>query len=218
MMSASSLTITVDLSSGFGAVRAQGERPTCTAFAASGCHKYAMGAQSDELSVEYAFYYAVERTLAKDRTTGVNFRTISDAIAGDGQPVESVWPYIIDLGEDDEWSPPADRGTLHRRKLNRISCDLGSVRDELQDGRPVFLITDISNSFYSSAPAAIINAPAAERREATHAIIVVGFGYLDESTCYLIRNSWGATWGTGGYAWMHENYLEPRLRTAGVFS
>ena len=217
-MSTSSLSVAVDLRSGFGAIRAQGERPTCAAFAASGCHAYSIDADSPELSVEYAFYHAVARTVAKDRTTGVNFAAMSAAIAGDGQPAESAWPYIPHLGPADHWSPPANVGTIYRGGLNRISCDLVSVRAELESARPVFVITDISKSFYFTARGAIVNASSAERREGTHAVIALGFGHLDAAVCYLIRNSWGPSWGTDGYAWLHEDYLEPRLRVAGVFS
>ncbi len=214
----SSLTIAVDLRPGFGAVRFQGDRPTCTAFAASDCHGYALGPGSDELSPEYAFFHGVERTAAKDRTEGLNLGAISSAIEYDGQPAETGWPYILDLLPDDDWSPPADPGPIHRRRLERISCDLGSVREELGEGRPVVLLTDITRSFYEPVPGTIINPPASERREITHAVIAVGFGYLDAAACYLIRNSWGAGWGTNGYVWLHRDYLGPRLRSAGVYS
>ena len=216
-MFASSVTIAVDLRPGFGAVRSQGQRPTCLAFAASGCHGNSIGKGSGELSVEYAFYHAVERTAAKDRSTGVNFETMSTALAADGQPEEAGWPYIPDLSPDDDWSPPANPGTVYNGKLDMISCDLGSVRNELEEGHPVLLIVDISKSFYRVASESIINARVAERREGTHAVIAVGFGYLDTEVCYLIRNSWGATWASNGYAWLHEDYLEPRLRAAGSF-
>lgn len=152
-----------------------------------------------------------------DRTKGVNFGTMADTIDADGQPDESGWPYIPDLLPEDDWSPPAIAGAIYRRPMRRIAGDLGSVRGELEKSRPVFMITDISSSFYTPGPETIINAPAAERREATHAVIAVGLGYLDSDACYLIRNSWGERWGAGGYSWLHEDYLEPRLRTAGVF-
>lgn len=217
-MSDSALTIAIDLRSEFGAVRSQGARPTCLAFAASGCHGYAIGGEAGELSVEYAFYHAVARTSEKDRTVGVNFGTMSATIADDGQPAESGWPYIPDLRPEDDWFPPENPVTIHRGQLDSISCDLGSVCNELRKQRPVLVIMDISRRFYYAAPDTIVNAPAGEGRQGTHAVIVVGFGDLDGAACYLIRNSWGSTWGAAGYAWLHEDYLEPRFLVAGVFS
>ncbi len=217
-MSISSLAITVDLSPDFGAARSQGRRPTCLAFAASDCHVHALGNGSGELSAEYAFYYAVERMVAKDRSTGLNFGAISTALRVDGQPKEAGWPYIPDLGPDDDWSPPVDPGDIFHGKLGRMSLDLGSVRDALDKRIPVLLIMDVSRSFFRPTAGKIINAVSTESAEAIHAVVAVGYGHLDKAASYLVRNSWGEKWGSGGYAWLHEEYLEPRLRLAGVFS
>jgi len=217
-MSISSLAIAVDLSLGFGAARSQGQRPTCLAFAASDCHGHAIRDEFSELSVEYAFYHAVERMAAKDRSTGVNFGAISTALGVDGQPEEDVWPYIPNLGPDDDWSPPMNPGDIFHGKLDRISRDLGSVRDALEERIPVLLIMDVSRSFFRPAAGHVISAASTERAEGIHAVIAVGYGYLDKDVSYLVRNSWGEKWGSNGYAWLHEDYLEPRLRVAGVFS
>lgn len=217
-MSISSLAIMVDFSPDFGAARSQGQRPTCLAFAASDCHAHAIGNGYGELSVEYAFYHAVERMVAKNRSNGVNFEAISTALGVDGQPEEYGWPYIPNLGPDDDWSPPVNPGDIFHGKLDRISRDLGSVRDALDERIPVLLIMDISKSFFRPAAVEIINADSAERAEGVHAVIAVGYGHLDKAASYLVRNSWGEKWGSNGYAWLHEDYLEPRLRVAGVFA
>lgn len=217
-MSISSLAIAVDLSLGFGPARSQGQRPTCLAFAASDCHGHAIGGEFSALSVEYAFYHAVERMVVKDRSTGVNFGAISTALGVDGQPEEYRWPYIPNLGPDDDWAPPVNPGDIFHGKLDRISRDLGSVRDALDECIPVLLIMDISKSFFRPELGEIINADSAERSEGVHAVIAVGYGHLDKAASYLVRNSWGEKWGSNGYAWLHEDYLEPRLRVAGVFA
>jgi C1A family cysteine protease len=38
-----------------------------------------------------------------------------------------------------------------------------------------------------------------------HAVIAVGYDQSKEA--FLVRNSWGDTWGIGGYCWMPEDYL-----------
>ena len=217
-MSISSLAITADLSPDFGAARSQGQRPTCLACAASACRTCAVGNGCGEMSVEFAFYHAVERMVAKDRSTGVNFGAISTALGVDGQPKEEGWPYIPDLGPNDAWSPPVAPGDIFHGKLGRMSLDLGSVRDALDKRIPVLLIMDVSKSFFRPATGKIINAASTERAEGIHAVIAVGYGNLDKAASYLVRNSWGEKWGMNGYAWLHEDYLEPRLRVAGVFS
>ena len=44
-----------------------------------------------------------------------------------------------------------------------------------------------------------------------HAVIAVGFGEVGMQRAILIRNSWGPGWGLGGYAWLTENYVQPRV-------
>ena len=215
-MSVSSLTIAVDLRSKFGPARDQGPRPTCMAFAASDGHTFVTDCET--LSTEYAFYHAVARTVNKDRSRGVSFTNMSDAIAIDGQPIESGWPYDRNLSLTGPWSPPSNSGNLYRRNSKKITCDLDSIRTKIEEGHPVIVITDISRSFYKPLAGEIINAAESEPRAGTHAVLAVGVGDIGTEVSFLIRNSWGVKWGVGGYAWLHGEYLKPRLRIAGIFT
>jgi hypothetical protein len=41
-----------------------------------------------------------------------------------------------------------------------------------------------------------------------HAVCAVGIKKLpDDSRGIVVRNSWGTSWGQGGYAFLHESYL-----------
>jgi len=44
-----------------------------------------------------------------------------------------------------------------------------------------------------------------------HAVVAVGHGNNGVGRLVMIRNSWGPMWGIGGYAWLSEDYLAPRL-------
>ena len=85
----------------------------------------------------------------------------------------------------------------------------------LDAGRPVMLIVHVSRAFFHAVAGGIIGA-ANEPHINTHAVIAVGYGTHDSASCILIRNSWGARWADQGYAWMHEQYLLPRLLQLGV--
>jgi C1A family cysteine protease len=47
-----------------------------------------------------------------------------------------------------------------------------------------------------------------ERLLGGHAVMAVG--YDAQGQRFLVRNSWGARWGKGGYFWMPYAYLQDR--------
>jgi hypothetical protein len=99
------------------------------------------------------------------------------------------------------------------RKMNAL---LDEVIDELEQGRPLIVLLALSRSFYAPSPQAVVDpangeAPEPERR---HAVVAVGHGTIDKNRTILVRNSWGASWGDKGHAWLKERFLEPRLFAA----
>jgi hypothetical protein len=184
------------------------------AFAASDAHSFAR-ASVDALSAEYAFYHAVHRQFIPDRTNGVSFSAMVEAVATDGQPLESGWPYMPDLQPHAAWTPPASPGTLYLRNTATIANVLTEVVDALLDGNPVVIGMELGDSFYDLRTDDVLP-PANEAVAGRHAVIVVGLGEVNSARCLLLRNSWGLGWGDLGYGWIHEDYIAPRLLVAGV--
>jgi hypothetical protein len=48
--------------------------------------------------------------------------------------------------------------------------------------------------------------------DAGHALVLAGYAHLQHGTYFLAHNSWGAGWGDGGYAWIHEATLQQWTR------
>jgi hypothetical protein len=111
--------IIVDLRDRFGEIRDQNPRPTCMAFSASDAHSFARG-NTDALSVEYAFFYAVQRTKERDPSKGVSFKIMSETISVDGQPLEAAWPYQNKPVVLPTWKPPTS-GTIYKRNSKAVS-------------------------------------------------------------------------------------------------
>ncbi|VDQ11156.1 unnamed protein product [Trichobilharzia regenti] len=38
-----------------------------------------------------------------------------------------------------------------------------------------------------------------------HGILIIGYGYQDDEEYWLLKNSWGKSWGENGYAKIKRN-------------
>ena len=136
-----------------------------------------------------------------------------DALRADGQPAEPGWPYIEALPIDPAtWKPPVEVGDCFARGGVAGGGDLDAIRSTLADGRPMVILTMLSQSFFAPVDGVVDTAPG-ERPEPSqrHALVAVGSGRVLGMPATLVRNSWGPAWGVDGHAWLTDRFLEPRL-------
>lgn len=206
------IDIVTDLRPLLGAARDQGARPTCLAFAASDAHA-ALRDGWGPLSCEYLFFHTHKRTgTPPDR--GASLAAMLDALRLDGQPAEIDWPYLDAVPLDfSEWVPPTDVGQCFRRDGAKGANLIPPIQATLDSGRPLLLLTMLSQSFYTLGKEGIVDPASDEKPDPAlrHAIVAVGHGIIGGQTAILVRNSWGASWGANGHAWLTEKFLTPRL-------
>lgn len=204
------VSIECDLRSLFGAVRDQGARPTCMAFAASDMHA-AVRPGWVLLSCEYAYC----RTLRRDGghpEDGATAEGMLATIREDGQPPESQWCYLATLPADlAKWRPPANVGPLFRRASEFDAASVGGIVDQLNSAAPVLLTMCLSDAFFHPDTDGVIDSNEPPDPQRRHAVVVVGYGFRGKERMFLIRNSWGEAWGIDGYAWVSEQYLAARI-------
>ena len=208
----SEIAISVDLRSQFGPVRDQGSRPTCLAFAASDTHA-ALRPGWTPLSCEYAFHHA-QRRARRPPDQGATLSSMLDTLREDGQPEELDWSYQASLPADlKTWLPPSRVGPTFRRDGHKATASVSAVLQSLDLGRPMILQLHLSASFYRVGSNGIVDPPPEEVPEPQrrHAVIALAHGSVRGATAVLVRNSWGARWADGGYAWLTERFLAPRL-------
>ncbi len=211
----SEIALSVDLRAAFGPARNQGARPTCLAFAASDTHA-AVREGWAPLSCEYIFYHA-QRRAGRASSTGAILSSMLEALRQDGQPEEGGWPYLAAPPADAAlWMPPQPIGQLFRRNGAKAPHALDLVIQQLDQGRPVIVLTKLSRSFYQKNPQGVVDPPVDEKPEDArrHAVVAVGHGLVDGQRAVLVRNSWGPGWGDAGHGWLTERFLAPRIFAA----
>ncbi|KAI0210885.1 Cathepsin K [Lamellibrachia satsuma] len=51
----------------------------------------------------------------------------------------------------------------------------------------------------------VYNDPRCSKRSANHAVLVVGYGTHNGTKYWLIKNSWGTSWGLDGYMMLERD-------------
>ncbi len=210
----SEIIVRQDLRSRFGPARDQGARATCLAFAMSDTHAAMRGGVWYALSCEYLFYQAKKRD-ATPVDEGTTVSAARAALAHDGQPLETTWPYQTTLpAEETKWKPPADIGILYRRSSRRDTPAFSRVWDAVEANQPSVVVMTISTAFYLPSSDGVVDSNEAEDPNVRHAVVAVATGNRGEAKLLLVRNSWAASWGLDGHAWLSETYAAPRILAA----
>ena len=197
----------MDLSRRFPACYDQGSLGSCTANALVAVFQY----------TDHAFFgsrlflYYNERQRDGDVPDDAG-STLSQGIAsleGAGLSPESCWPYNPILFAV---KPPLAAYKLaekHRVILaTHVKQDIVSIKTCLANGLPIVVGISIYASFESREVAATGIVPMPAHGEAClggHAVVIVG--YDDSKNSWIMRNSWGTSWGDDGYFHLPYAYL-----------
>jgi C1A family cysteine protease len=191
----------------------QGALGSCTAQAIAALLEFDQARQSQPgvFTPSRLFIYYNERVVegTVDEDSGAMLRDGIKSVARLGGPHESLWPYCIPRFRD---KPPAAayrEGLKHQALLyERLLQDVDQLKGCLAAGYPFVFGFSVYESFESSVVARTGDVPMPGRRESLlggHAVVAVG--YDDPRRRFVIRNSWGPSWGRAGYGTMSYEYL-----------
>jgi C1A family cysteine protease len=210
---AGTLPPSVDLRAGCPAVYDQGELGSCTANAIAGAVEFDQRKQQlpQPFTPSRLFIYynerALEGSIASD--SGAALRDGIKTVASDGACPETMWPYVEGNFADCPPAPCFKIGKTHPAvDYLRLPQDAGQMKACLAAGFPFVFGFTVYQSFESDAVARTGVVPMPDPSETSlggHAVMAVG--YDDASSRFLVRNSWGAQWGMGGYFTIPYSYL-----------
>jgi len=197
----------VDLSSLLGPVRDQGHRSTCLAFAATAAHELARqrrrGDPRPMLGEELLYWRCKE--IDEDPEPGTTPGPATEALRNPGQSAAELWPYEGKRDETDgNWTPPLsalDQAAMLRASMLTIDTDPVALRGALKEGHAIILGLDLWEEFFA-APGGAVGVPTKiDLLGEGHAVTLLGFS---PDGSFVIRNSWGPTWGEDGLASIDE--------------
>ena len=195
-------------------VEDQGNLGSCTGNALAGALEFLE--RKDRVSFidlsRLFIYYnerVVEHTVKSD--SGAQIRDGIKTLAKQGVCSEARWPYVESKFTA---KPPATcytEGLKHQITSYQRILTLDEMRTCLADGYPFVFGFTVYESFMTQqvAKSGIGTMPKkGEKVVGGHAVVAVG--YDDTKKVFIVRNSWGTSWGLGGYFTLPYAYLSDR--------
>ncbi len=208
----SALPPSADLRKGCPAIYDQGDLGSCTANAIGGAIEFDQIKQKLKASTpsRLFIYYnerAIEGTI--DTDSGAQIRDGIKSVASQGACPEPMWPYVEQSYANRPPAPCYKYAKLHPAvQYARVTQSVGQLKACVAAGYPFVFGFTVYESFESDAVAksGIVPMPATtEMLLGGHAVMAVG--YDDAAQRFLVRNSWGTSWGMGGYFTIPYVYL-----------
>ncbi|OGW94952.1 MAG: hypothetical protein A3K16_02490 [Omnitrophica bacterium RIFCSPLOWO2_01_FULL_45_24] len=202
----------VDLRQLCSGVEDQGSLGSCTAQALAGNIEFLDNMPDSKYTdVSRLFIYYNERVLIDtvDYDSGASLRDGIKTLKADGVCLEALWPYLTARFD----KRPAKRCYAEARKRRIESYHrIETLRDMLvclAEGYPFVFGFTVYESFESPAVAKTGVAHMPRKGESVtggHAVMAVG--YIQKAKRFIVRNSWGKSWGMSGYFTIPFQYLE----------
>jgi len=208
------LPSSIDLRPNCSPVKDQGDASSCTGNALGNALEYLEIKDkkgSDTFSRLFIYYNEREAEGNINADGGAFIRDGIKTLATIGACHESTWPYNLDNLTIKPSNEAYVEASNHRITSYYRIGSLGDMRNCLASGYPVAFGFSVYENFEGEecAKTGIVRVPGpTERMIGGHAVLAVG--YDDKTKMVLVKNSWGADWGIGGYFWLPYEYIENR--------
>jgi cathepsin L len=187
-------------------IKDQGQCGSCWSFSATG-------------SMEGAKFIATGTLTSLSEQDLVDCSTAQGNDGCNGGLMDQAFQYVISNGGiDTEDSYPytaTGPNTCQYNAANSgdkisnyqdITSGSESALQTASNQQPISVAIDASQNSFQLYTSGVYNEPACSSSQLDHGVLVVGYGTDDSGTDYwIVKNSWGTSWGMQGYIWMSRN-------------
>lgn len=203
----------VDLRPFMTSIENQGGLNSCVANAVAGAYEYLAKRHNDtEYDVSRLFIYYNARVLGEMETEdeGAYIADAIESLKEYGACSEETYPYKekwVNEQPHDEAYEEAQAFLVE--SVERVDMDLNAWKSALAEGYPIIFGVLLFESFDNHRKKGLVPMPsdkeAGRESHGGHAMLCVG--YSDPDQVFIVRNSWGQTWGDKGYCYVPYRYL-----------
>ena len=200
----------VDLRDSFTPIKNQGSLGACSAFTMVGIYEYILKKnhqQEMDLSESFVYYNVRKKEHKEKEDSGSSLYSIVVSMGTEGVCLERLCPYSTNPNISPSVEAYADAKTRKIVKALNVRPKIEDIKSAVAQGYPVAISLKIYDSF--SADAGFVQRPSEdeikEAKSGNHAMIVCG--YSDDEKIFIVRNSWGTTFGDKGYCYIPYSYI-----------
>ena len=208
---AANLPKKVDLRQFMTHVEDQGEIGSCTANATAGAYEYLVKRNQEidyDVSRLFLYYNARKINGLEKQDSGAFIEWAMQALEKEGACCEPTWPYE---NAKKRFKTKPDKDAYQEAKdykikeYKKVPTTLDAWRSVLAEGYPIIFGLTIFDSFMKPRQGRISMPKKGDGSEGGHAMLCVG--YSDPDQVFIVRNSWGESWGDKGYCYIPYEYM-----------
>ena len=205
----------IDLREKFNNIKNQKQQGSCLSFVLASIYEYILkcnDAKETDLSEAFLYYNAREKNGEESQDNGSQLQHSIEALAEFGICLEKLCNYkanIFNKKPDEE--AYADALTRRVKKALNVKGNIEDIKSALSDGYPVAISVNLYPSFgnnqlgFVTLPSEEEIADASSEDNYRHAMVITGFD--DERKFFVVRNSWGISFGDQGYCYLPYSYI-----------
>jgi C1A family cysteine protease len=214
-----SIPASASLRSKWAPIRDQGDRGTCVLNAVLECagYLYTRAGRADPfLSRRFLDYHThLTEGIPPEEDSGCQIRDAVRTFRRVGSCLEVTWPYVLDEHYADPPTSGATTEALEHQAVTYYRCpSLRSIKASLAQGYAVVGGFTVFESMLTDKVTETGDIPFPAEGDPDvggHAVAFVG--YRDDDCTLQLANSWGSTWGDGGFGTLPMRYFAEGLLT-----